>query len=220
MLGAVTELGTPSGNLTDSGTIAFSDVDLSDVHSVGPVTPSAGALGTLTASVTTQANDVDGTGGVITWSYTVAASAVEYLAKNETKTELFTLTLSDGHGGTVDRTVKVTITGTNDAPDLSVVTTDSAAAALTETNAGLTASATLTVTDVDTIDGIASSVSGVVASGTTAGLSLTNAQLLAMISVAPTSGLAANTGDAHNLTWTFNSASETFDYLNSGNRSC
>ena len=45
--------GTPAGNLTDTGTIAFSDVDLSDLHSVGPVAPSGGALGTLTASVTT-----------------------------------------------------------------------------------------------------------------------------------------------------------------------
>ena len=42
--GAVTELGTPAGNLTDSGTIAFTDVDLSDVHSVGAVTPSAGSV--------------------------------------------------------------------------------------------------------------------------------------------------------------------------------
>ena len=114
--GAVTKLGTPSGNLTDSGTIAFSDVDLADTHSVGPVTPSAGALGSLTASVTTPASDVDGSGGGITWNYTVAASAVEYLATGQTKLESFTFTLSDGQGGTVDRTVDVTITGTNDGP--------------------------------------------------------------------------------------------------------
>ena len=114
--GAVTELATPSGNLTDRGTIAFSDVDLADTHSVGPVTPSAGALGSLTASVTTPASDVDGSGGGISWNYTVAASAVEYLAAGQTKLESFTFTLSDGQGGTVDRTVDVTITGTNDGP--------------------------------------------------------------------------------------------------------
>ena len=85
-----------SGNLTDSGTIAFSDVDLADTHSVGPVTPSAGALGSLTASVTTPASDVDSSGGGITWDYTVAASAVEYLAAGQTKLESFTFTLSDG----------------------------------------------------------------------------------------------------------------------------
>ncbi len=53
---------------------------------------------------------------MITWNYTVADSAVEYLAKDQTKVEHFTITLDDGNGGTVDRTIDVTITGTNDAP--------------------------------------------------------------------------------------------------------
>ncbi len=57
-----------------------------------------------------------GIGGVVTWNYTVAASRVEYLAKDQTKVESFTITLDDGNGGTVDRTIDVTITGTNDAP--------------------------------------------------------------------------------------------------------
>ena len=35
LTGAVTELVTPVGDLTDSGTIAFTDVDLTDVHRVG-----------------------------------------------------------------------------------------------------------------------------------------------------------------------------------------
>src|SRR5438445_309502 len=76
--GAVTELVTPAGNLTDSGTIAFTDVDLTDVHSISTVTPSAGALGSLTASVSTDTTG-SGLGGVVTWNYSVAASAVEYL---------------------------------------------------------------------------------------------------------------------------------------------
>ena len=40
LIGAVTEQGTPSGNLTDSGVISFSDVDLTDVHLVSA--PDAG----------------------------------------------------------------------------------------------------------------------------------------------------------------------------------
>jgi hypothetical protein len=61
--GAVTELVTATGNLTDSGSIAFTtDVDLTDVHSVGTVTASSGALGSLTASVTTGTNDTTGLG--------------------------------------------------------------------------------------------------------------------------------------------------------------
>ncbi|MER8753790.1 VCBS domain-containing protein, partial [Mesorhizobium sp. M1050] len=114
--GAVTEQVTPVGNLTDTGTIAFTDVDLTDAHSISPtITASAGALGALTASVTTDTTG-SGLGGVVTWNYSVADSDVEYLAKDQTKVETFTITLDDGNGGTVDRTVSVTITGTNDAP--------------------------------------------------------------------------------------------------------
>jgi VCBS repeat-containing protein len=113
--GGVTELGTPSGNLTDTGTINFSDVDLTDIHTINPtIVASSGALGTLTTSIT-GTNDTTGLGGVITWNYSVAASAVEYLAAGQTKVETFTITLNDGNGGTVDRTISVTITGTADS---------------------------------------------------------------------------------------------------------
>jgi VCBS repeat-containing protein len=109
-------------------------------------------------------------------------------------------------------TVSITITGTNDAPDLQLVTTDSAAKTLTETNAGLTTSGTLTVTDADTNDTVASSVvTGVTLTGTTGGLN--SAAVQGFLSVAPTTGVAANTGDVNNLTWTFNSGTEAFNYL-------
>ncbi|NOJ41846.1 VCBS domain-containing protein [Bradyrhizobium australiense] len=115
--GAVTEQDMPAGNLTDSGTIALADVDLTDAHDIGPtITASSGALGSLTASV--NPDTVNGIGGLINWNYSVPDSAVEFLAKGETKVEHFTITLDDGHGGTVSRTIDVTITGTNDAPVL------------------------------------------------------------------------------------------------------
>lgn len=84
--GMVTEMLSPAGELGDSGTIAFSDVDLSDTHSVSAVTALAGALGTLSASV---AVDTTSSGGVIGWNYSVAASAVEHLAEGEAKVETF-----------------------------------------------------------------------------------------------------------------------------------
>ncbi|MEK7737590.1 MAG: VCBS domain-containing protein, partial [Pseudomonadota bacterium] len=52
--GAVTEQATASGNLTDSGAIGFTDVDLTDIHSLSAIAPSSGALGTLTASVSSD----------------------------------------------------------------------------------------------------------------------------------------------------------------------
>src|SRR5207249_1077047 len=104
--GAVTELVTPVGNLTDSGTITFTDVNLTHAHAVRAVTPSAGALGTLVASVSTDTTG-SGLGGVVSWNYSVAASAVEYLGANDTKVETFTCTVDDGHGGTVFCMVRV-----------------------------------------------------------------------------------------------------------------
>ncbi len=75
-------------------------MDLTDVHSLSAVTPSAGALGTLTASVSTDTTG-SGVGGVVTWNYSVAASAVEYLAAGQTKVETFAFDVLDGQGGSV-----------------------------------------------------------------------------------------------------------------------
>ncbi len=72
--GQVTEQGIPAGALTDCGTIAFSDVDLSDTHHIDPIiTASNGTLGFLTAEVRTDTTG--GTGGEIAWHYTVKSDA-------------------------------------------------------------------------------------------------------------------------------------------------
>jgi VCBS repeat-containing protein len=112
----------------------------------------------------------------------------------------------------VDQTVTVTVHGTNDAPDLLVAAGDGAAKTLTESNAGLVTSGTLTVTDADANDTVALNVASVVASGTTTGLALSNAQLLAMFSVTPLSA-AADAGTLNNVNWNFNSGTQAFDYL-------
>src|SRR5205085_142758 len=134
-----------------SGTIDFSDVDLTDMHSVGAVTPSAGALGSLTASVTTDSTG-SGVGGVVTWNYSVAASAVEYLAAGQTKVETFSFDVSDGNGGMVPRTVSVTITGTNDAPIVAATDVTGAVTELVTPVGNLTDSGTIGFTDVDLTD--------------------------------------------------------------------
>jgi len=105
--------------LTDSGIIAFTDVDLTDSHAVDPlIVASAGALGILTASVSTAATG--GATGQVTWDYSVAPGLVDYLAEGETKVETFDVPVVDVNGGTDTETVTVTITGSNDAP---VITT-------------------------------------------------------------------------------------------------
>jgi VCBS repeat-containing protein len=148
--GAVTEQLAPAGNLTSSGVISFTDVDLTDVHLVSATgTPIGYVLGTLTAVKDSDTTDT-GTGGHLTWTYTVADSAVEYLAAGQIKVESFTITLDDQHGGLITKQIDVTITGTNDA------------AVITGTSSGIVeidddlivsgtpvATGTLTDTDVD-----------------------------------------------------------------------
>ena len=209
LAGAATE-DTASPNLTDSGTITFDDVDLSDTHSTN-VTPDSGNTlgGTLTASVTDAATGAGD--GTVTWNYSVANSATQYLAQGQTATETFTIRISDNNGGFIDQVVVITITGTNDLPDIRAAVDDSASATIEETNSALSASGTLTVTDADTTDTISTTIVLTNMVGPNGGL--TNAQLLAMLSVAPATGLAADTGNANNLAWNFSSGSQTFDFL-------
>ncbi|MGB8399333.1 VCBS domain-containing protein, partial [Bradyrhizobium sp.] len=152
LIGAVAEQVIPAGNLSDSGTIGFTDVDLADVHLVSATgTPIGTTLGTLTAVKNSDTTGT-GTGGLLTWTYTVADSAVEYLAAGQTKVESFTITLNDQHGGLITKQIDVTITGTNDAAVVSGTSSGTvveAGGVANGTPGTPTATGTLTDTDVD-----------------------------------------------------------------------
>ena len=140
LTGGVTEANS-SAALTDSGTISFGDVDLSDTHMASAVYSSSthgSQLGTLTASVTTDTTG--GTGGVVTWNFSVNDAAVQFLGAGQSIAETYTITLTDSEtGGTITRDVVVTITGSNDTPTI----TAEAAGTLTDT-AGVDTFANLT----------------------------------------------------------------------------
>ncbi len=108
--GAVTEdLNVSStGQLSDSGQLKISDVDGDDEVAfktdAASITASPDALGSLSITA-------DGT-----WTYNVDNSKVQYLGKGETKEETFTVQSVDG----TPHTVTIIITGTNDAPSLSI----------------------------------------------------------------------------------------------------
>src|SRR5438128_1756415 len=91
--------------------------------------------------------------GTVGWTYQVANSATQYLAVGATATETFTVPISDGHSGTVDQLVTVTVTGTYPTRRSSDLATD-AIGAVTEDAATPTLSDTGTITfnDVDLID--------------------------------------------------------------------
>src|SRR4029453_11061091 len=204
LVGAVTEQITPAGNLTDSGTITFTDVDLTDVHLVSATgTPIGSVLGTLTVVKNTDTTGT-GSGGQLTWTYTVADTAVEYLAAGQTKVESFTITLDDQNGGLITKQIDVTITGTNDGP---VITAQDLVGAVTEqiTPAGnLTDSGTITFTDVDLTD-----VHLVSATGTPIGSVLGT---LTVVKNTDTTG----TGSGGQLTWTYTVADTAVEYLAAG----
>src|SRR5207248_1164472 len=221
---AAATLAETNAGLSTSGTLTVNDPDLSDtVSSTVTGVVLGGTTGGLASADVLSMLSVTPTSGLaadpadthnLGWSFNSGSQAFDFLAVGESLTLTYTVQSTDNHAASDTQSVTITITGTNDAPDIHVVTTgtpDSAAATLAETNAGLSTSGTLTVNDPDLSDTVSSTVTGVVLGGTTGGLA--SADVLSMLSVTPTSGLAADPADTHNLGWSFNSGSQAFDFL-------
>src|SRR4051794_3222328 len=115
----------PDAAVTAAGTLTITDVD--NAASFVPQSNVAGTYGTFSLA----ANGA--------WSYT-ASSAFDNLAFGQSVSDTFTVSAADGSTGTV----QVTISGTNDAAVLS-----SASVVLAETNAPLSASGALSISDID-----------------------------------------------------------------------
>ncbi|UVM02826.1 beta strand repeat-containing protein [Pseudomonas laurylsulfatiphila] len=137
------------GTTVASGSFAFGDVDLADDAHVASVSAPAGALGTLVATVSDESTG--DAAGSVGWTYTLNNSAAQYLAEGQTKTEVFTVTLTDDFGATVTKDVTITLTGTNDQPTLTI---DDTTGAMTEGNgaATLSDSGALSFADLDSND--------------------------------------------------------------------
>src|SRR5437764_1171169 len=131
--GAVTEtVGTPAAAATLSFFVTSSirhtsyigdwssDVCSSDLGTT---------LGSLTAVKDSDTTGT-GTGGQLTWTYSVNASAVEYLAKDQTKVESFTITLDRKSTGLNSRHRCITYTVISEKTD---ITAQDLAGAVTET---------------------------------------------------------------------------------------
>ena len=156
--GASAGLTETNATLTASGTLSVEDLDYSNtvtasVRSVVATGTTAGILSNnaaLQSMLSVTAGNVisaTSTTGTITWSFNSASESFDYLAAGETLTLTYTVRATDSNNPAAyhERTVVVTITGTNDAP----VIASGASTSLTETNATLTASGTLSVEDLD-----------------------------------------------------------------------
>ena len=212
--GAVTEDAT-APNLTSTGTVSFTDVDLTDTHTVS-VQPVGTTLGTLTASVSTDTSN--GLGGQVSWTYTVADSATDYLAAGQTKVEHFTVTVSDGHGGTTSQDVAVTITGTDEAPTIVAGSTTatgaiSELAATTGSSTSDSAAGSIAFADPDLSD--VHTVSKGTPTFAWSGGTLSASKITALTSASTltlTETDSTGTGSG-SVAWNYSAADKTFDFL-------
>src|SRR5439155_24475560 len=111
--------------------------------------------------------------GSLRWSFSDADQVFDFLARNQTLTLTYNIRVADNHGGFVNQTVRITVTGTDDRPVVAVepvtVVTEQANHALSLSPD--TAHIALDFTDVDLTNiGHTASVIGVSASGNTSGL--------------------------------------------------
>jgi VCBS repeat-containing protein len=134
--------------LSDGGTIAFTDVDLTDVHTAIATADSGNPLGG-TLILGSPSEDLATQGGTVGWTYQVSNAATQYLAEGQTVTETFVVDISDGHGGGVQQTVSVTVTGSEDAPTIAASTQ---AGAVTEDGVPTSTSGSFGFSDVDLVD--------------------------------------------------------------------
>jgi VCBS repeat-containing protein len=224
-------LSETDAGLSISGTLTTTDIDLSDtvtaevvsvaetgtVNGLGSDNAALEAMLTLTAgAIDADTGDVNNLG----WAFDSGSEAFDYLADGESLTLTYQIRVQDDSGVAASdtstlQTVTIVIEGTNDTPVISVEAEDSDGETLSETDAGLSVSGTLTTTDIDLSDTVTTEVVSVAETGTVNGLGSDNAALEAMLTL--TAGaIDADTGDVNNLDWAFDSGSEAFDYLADG----
>jgi len=122
-VGEVTELtdGDESENLatlTATGALSFDDADLSDTHTVSATPTQADYLGNFSVDINPAATGSQT--GQINWNYSVNDADLDHLAQGEILTQVYTITVDDGHGGTDTQDITITINGTNDAPTINI----------------------------------------------------------------------------------------------------
>jgi VCBS repeat-containing protein len=220
---------THATTLSTTGTLSFKDADASDGHLVSVALKSGHSIGTFVAGViadTTGADTTDArTAGDIGWIFAPNKAQAQALAAGETDTEVYTITLSDGHGGTTSQDVAVTVVGVNDAPTI-VAGSTTATGVITEdahASGHETASGTIAFKDVDLNDTHTVSASGpsfVWKSADNQVLTLSPSQIAELTSLDHSSLTlvkADSTGTGTgSVAWMFNVADSAIDFLAQG----
>lgn len=222
---------SPAGNLTASGDLLFSDIDLSDTHaaatSVSATRSGGGAVplsdAALLAAFATAVHDSTGhLLGDVDWNFSLDNDQVAFLNSGETLTITYTVEVDDPAGGSDTQTVTITILGTNDPV---VVTSGPQAASLTEfadtTGSAVqnttmpvpTGSIAFTDTDVGDTHTVSTSVASAVWSGGPAVPSGTDADLPAALLTTLNDSTGTGSGS---VDWSFSIADADLDFLADG----
>jgi VCBS repeat-containing protein len=225
---------TETANTTDStalhtltGTMNFKDSDHSDTHTTtatlhstsvsgGTIIPPS-SLAHFQAAMTSQITSDSNGSGKLKWTFSDADDDFDFLAKNQTLTLTYDITVSDNHGGTAIQTVQVTVTGTDDKP---VITTTALATVTEQANQILslspdTVQVALNFTDDDLANtGHTATVLSASATGNTSGIIFGNAELMSFFHV---DNVVKNAGSSAGvINTTFSGPDLAFDYLAAG----
>jgi VCBS repeat-containing protein len=219
---------SPAGNLTAQGDLFFTDVDLSDAHTVS-TTVSASLSGggsialsnaALLAAFTPTLEDSTGhVLGEIDWNFALANSQTSFIGAGQTLTLAYHVAVNDPFGGTAVQDVTITILGDNHPVVITSGPESSSVSELADTTGSATLDTTPTApagtlgfTDTDTNDTHTVAVTLASTSGP-AVPAATQADLAAAL----TTVLHDSTGTgAGTIDWNFAIADHDLDYLAAG----
>ncbi|MES2192863.1 MAG: VCBS domain-containing protein [Pseudomonadota bacterium] len=224
-------------NTTDSmllhqltGTMNFRDSDRNDSHTTsatlqsavvsgGTVVP-ASALASFNTAMTSQILSDNNGNGQLRWSFSDVDDEFDFLAKNQTLKLTYNIKVFDNHGGSVVRTVTITVTGTDDRPVISMpaVGTVTEQAGKTLSFSPDTAHIALSFVDQDLANtGHTATVTDVSASGNTDGLLPGFLGTIELMSFFHINNIVKPAGSSNGtINTTFAAPDLAFDYLAEG----
>ncbi len=216
---------------TATGAVTFTDVDLSDHHTVkitGVVASGITSglpgntdvlnwlkLGTLTDTTGS------GTGGSDAWTFSAQDKSFDYLAAGEILTLTYAVQVDDGHGGVVSQPVTITVTGTNDSPTITAGATTATGAitelaATTGSSASDSSSGSIAFADPDLDDHHSITPSGPTFAWSGGSLSASKVTALTSASALQLTETDSTGTGSGSVAWTYSAADKTFDFLAAG----
>jgi VCBS repeat-containing protein len=220
-----------SGNLTAHGDLFFTDIDLSDSHTVSTTvtaTRSGGGAIPLTdaqllAAFATSLEDSTGhVLGEVDWNFAFSNSASSFLGGGETLTLVYHVKVQDPSGATDTEDVTITILGTNHPVAITSGPESASASELADTTGSTAIDTTTTVpagtlnfTDADTGD--THTVAVTLGSSSWSGGSSVPAATQADLAAALTTTLNDSTGTGNgSVDWNFGIQDKDVDFLAAG----